>query len=181
MAADNEKSEPAHSRLSFNILKAPLDRIWRSNSSPRPPSPSTHKPIYQVINKSGLPGQDSTEQSEKPHHHDSQRSGIKNNAKAGQKSENSKRVSTDRYNDEEFLKNGPEELTSLFKPLSMNMSKRRELVDLERRGRWMFSEIDFDSMFSYLVMTTWAFTNLEFKIWRDKLLRSGREFILFAV
>lgn len=56
------------------------------------------------------------------------------------KADNKKREAMARMNDERFLAEGPPELTKLYKPLSMNMSKR---WDHEARVR--FADLDFAS------------------------------------
>lgn len=54
------------------------------------------------------------------------------------KAENKKRQSLARIEDERFLKEGPPQLTKLYKPFSMNMSKR-----WDQEKRQLFKELDF--------------------------------------
>ncbi|TVY24926.1 Aspartate--tRNA ligase, cytoplasmic [Lachnellula hyalina] len=57
------------------------------------------------------------------------------------KAENKKRQSLARIEDERFLKEGPPQLTKLYKPFSMNMSKR-----WDQEKRQLFKELDFKQM-----------------------------------
>jgi aspartyl-tRNA synthetase len=63
--------------------------------------------------------------------------------KARTKAENKKRESMARIEDEQFLREGPPALTKLYKPFSMNMSKR-----WDQEKRILFKELDFKSKFS---------------------------------
>jgi hypothetical protein len=56
------------------------------------------------------------------------------------KAENKKRQSMARIEDERFLQVGPPDLTKLYRPYSMNMSKR-----WTREHRVLFKELDFAS------------------------------------
>lgn len=58
--------------------------------------------------------------------------------KARIKAENKKRQSLARIEDERFLKEGPPQLTKLYKPFSMNMSKK-----WDQEKRQLFKELDF--------------------------------------
>ena len=58
--------------------------------------------------------------------------------KARTKAENKKRQSMARIEDERFLKEGPPALTKLYKPYSMNMSKK-----WDQEKRQLFKELDF--------------------------------------
>ena len=60
--------------------------------------------------------------------------------KAKTKAENKKRESMARIEDEQFLQHGPPALTKLYKPFSMNMSKR-----WDQEKRILFKELDFES------------------------------------
>jgi hypothetical protein len=61
--------------------------------------------------------------------------------KARIKAENKKRESMARIDDEKFLEEGPPELTKLYRPYSMNMSKR-----WNHENRVLFKDMDFESM-----------------------------------
>lgn len=63
--------------------------------------------------------------------------------KARTKAENKKRESMARIEDEQFLREGPPALTKLYKPFSMNMSKR-----WDQEKRILFKELDFKREFS---------------------------------
>jgi ergosteryl-3beta-O-L-aspartate synthase len=63
--------------------------------------------------------------------------------KARTKAENKKRQSMARIKDERFLKEGPPALTKLYKPYSMNMSKR-----WDQEKRILFKELDFKRGFA---------------------------------
>ncbi|TVY92650.1 Aspartate--tRNA ligase, cytoplasmic [Lachnellula willkommii] len=58
--------------------------------------------------------------------------------KARTKAENKKRQSLARLEEERFLKEGPPQLTKLYKPFSMNMSKK-----WDQEKRQLFKELDF--------------------------------------
>jgi aspartyl-tRNA synthetase len=64
--------------------------------------------------------------------------------KANGKTQSWKQLSNARKRDEEFLRHGPPELTKLYKPLSMNMSKHHKGDCIEFDGRYNFEELDFD-------------------------------------
>ncbi|TVY59555.1 Cytoplasmic aspartate--tRNA ligase, partial [Lachnellula suecica] len=61
--------------------------------------------------------------------------------KARTKAENKKRQSLARIEDEKFLREGPPALTKLYKPYSMNMSKK-----WDQEKRILFKELDFKQM-----------------------------------
>lgn len=87
--------------------------------------------------------------------------------KARIKAENKKRQSLARIEDEKFIKEGPPELTKLYKPYSMNMSKR-----WDQEKRLLFKELDFKSQFSLprrnLLQLLIALQN-----WMERSLHSG--------
>lgn len=58
------------------------------------------------------------------------------------KAETRKRESMARIEDEKFLEEGPEDMTKLYRPFSMNQSKRRP-----NENRALFKDLDFASMF----------------------------------
>lgn len=59
------------------------------------------------------------------------------------KAENKKKQSLAKIEDERFLREGPPSLTKLYKPYSMNMSKR-----WDQEKRLLFKELDWKSMFT---------------------------------
>jgi valyl-tRNA synthetase len=61
--------------------------------------------------------------------------------KARVKAENKKRESMARIDDEKFLEEGPPELTQLYRPYSMNQSKR-----WNHENRVLFKELNFERM-----------------------------------
>lgn len=68
------------------------------------------------------------------------------------KAENKKRQSLAKIEDENFLATGPPALTKLYRPYSMNMSKR-----WNHENRVLFKDLDFESMFTldFPVCTYW--------------------------
>lgn len=72
--------------------------------------------------------------------------------KARMKAENKKRQSMARIEDEKFLEEGPPDLTKLYRPYSMNMSKR-----WNKEHRVLFKEMDFQSKSS--IRENWTVSN----------------------
>ncbi len=68
------------------------------------------------------------------------------------KIENKKREIMAKIEDERFIKEGPPELTKLYRPYSMNMSKR-----WNHENRILFKDVDWESMcpVAALVRTDW--------------------------
>lgn len=58
------------------------------------------------------------------------------------KAETRKRETMARIEDEKFLEEGPPDMTKLYKPFSMNMSKERN-----NENRVLFKDLDFESMY----------------------------------
>lgn len=136
------KAEGIKSKLTEKI-KAPLRRLKKGDKSEATqPSPAIHRPVFAARNVPegvALNGEDSSQHYRaKPKRPKHERIEKRNHR------EQQYGVSA-RERDEEFLKHGPPELTSLYKPLSLNMSKTRKRHDeeIEYYGRYQFEELDF--------------------------------------
>jgi hypothetical protein len=149
----SENDEGPGPKLPLVMLKAPLGKLKQiatrsqSNSAASETSQSsaseTHHPRFTVRN-----GPHAMDKNGEPpvRRHSGGRKSAKSESKATRKSESWRQINSTREKDEEFLKNGPPELTNLYKPLSMNMSQRRENQGLEHSGRYQFEELDFRRM-----------------------------------
>ena len=154
---EDVKSYGIKSKLTEKI-KAPLRRLKKGGKpEANQPSQITHKPVFAARN---LPqgvapnGEDLSRQYQaKPKRAKHERRETRNHR------EQQYGVSA-RERDAEFLKHGPPELTGLYKPLSLNMSKtrKRHSEEIEYFGRYQFEELDFSGMLSFflpLIQRSW--------------------------
>jgi len=152
----NRSGEGSEYKLPLIMFKAPIEKLKdiasrsRSNSPASQPSTSPpserHHPRFPRWNRPDT--KDTKDKDgEGPVHRDSGgRRRAKSESNARRKRQSWRHIDSIREKDEEFLKNGPSELINLFKPLSMNMSKRRENEGKRHSGRCQFEELDFDCM-----------------------------------
>lgn len=139
---EDGKADGIKSKLTEKI-KAPLRRLKKGGKpEANQPSQVTHKPVFAARNVPqgvALNGEDSSRQYRaKPKRAKHERRETRSHR------EQQYGVSA-RERDAEFLKHGPPELTDLYKPLSMNMSKTRRRRDeqIEYYGRYQFEELHF--------------------------------------
>lgn len=152
----NRCGEGSEYKLPLVMLKAPIEKLKdiasRSRSNSPTSQPSTSPPSERHLPRFPRWTRPDTKDTkdkdaEAPVRRDQGgRKRAKSESHVRKKRQSWRHIDTIREKDEEFLKNGPSELTSLFKPLSMNMSKRRENEGKRHSGRCQFEELDFDCM-----------------------------------
>lgn len=141
---EDSKADGIKSKLAEKI-RAPLKRL-KKGGKPEAPQRATHKPVFAARNIPqgvALNGEASGRQYQsKPKRRKHERRETRTHR------EQQYGISA-RERDAEFLKHGPSELTSLYKPLSLNMSKTRKRPEeqIEYYGRYQFEELAFSSTF----------------------------------
>jgi hypothetical protein len=139
------KAEGIGSHLAQKV-KARLSWPRKGNNlEPNSSPPDMHKPIVAVPDGSQemrFNAEDSNS------HHPTTAERENGESKAIRKSNNEKDKDTAYQKDDKFPKQGPPELTNLYRPLSMNMSKTRKEGEeaIESCGRYQFEDLDFSSM-----------------------------------
>lgn len=140
---ENSKANGVKGKLAEKI-KAPLRRLkQRGKPQANVPSQVTHRPVFAARNvPQGI--EITSEDSRRRHQPRPKRAKHERREETKDHREEQYGVSA-RERDDEFLKHGPTELTRLYKPLSMNMSKTRKRCDeeIEYYGRYQFEELDF--------------------------------------
>lgn len=124
-------------------LKAPLRRLKKEGKPEKnQPSQVMHRPVFAARNVPQgvvLNGEDSGR------HYQERHKKEKHERRETRSHREQLYGISAREKDDEFLKDGPSELTKLYKPLSVNMSKNRKRRDeeIEYYGRYQFEELDF--------------------------------------
>ncbi|KFX93200.1 hypothetical protein O988_06936, partial [Pseudogymnoascus sp. VKM F-3808] len=149
--ASNEldgKAEGIGSQLAEK-LKAPLSRLRKGNNPGSNPPPSAmHKPVVAV--RDG-PQEVRFNAEDSNSHQPTISERAKGEGKAIRKSNDEKDKTAARENDDHFLKQGPPELTTLYKPLGMNMSKTRNKGEERPYGRYQLEELEFSNMIDQII------------------------------
>lgn len=132
----------------MSFLKKHLNKLRDGRDSPTD-GPSSLKKIEQQLNGaisedtspggSGANTPDSRRRSREQIREERVRRSLD---KERSKAEAKKRQSLARMEEERFLEEGPENMTRLYKPFSMNMSKHRD-----NQARVLFKELDFPGTF----------------------------------
>lgn len=147
---EDGKADGIKSKLAQK-LKAPLRRLKKGGKPPEANEPSriTHRPVFAARNIPqgvALTGEDSTR------HHRARPKRAKHERKETRSHREQQYGISAREKDGEFLEHGPPELTRLYKPLSINMSKTRKRGDevMEYYGRYQFEELDFSGTLFFI-------------------------------
>jgi hypothetical protein len=146
---EDGKADGIKSKLAQK-LKAPLRRLKKGGKpEANEPSRITHRPVFAARNiPQGvtLTGEDSTR------HHGPRPKRSKHERRESRTHKEQQYGNSAREKDAEFLKHGPPELTRLYKPLSINMSKTRIRGDevMEYYGRYQFEELDFSGTLFFI-------------------------------
>ncbi|KFY55186.1 hypothetical protein V496_07086 [Pseudogymnoascus sp. VKM F-4515 (FW-2607)] len=148
--AENDKADGIKSNLAEK-LKAPLRRLKKGgNPEANQPSQVTHRPVFAARN---VPQGVVLNGEEKGRHYRARHKKTKHERRETRSHREQQYGISAREKDDEFLKNGPPELTKLYKPLSLNMSKTRKRRDeeIEYYGRYQFEELDFSDQIGNIV------------------------------
>lgn len=152
---EDGKADGVKSKLAQK-LKAPLRRL-KTGGKPEvnEPSPISHRPVFAARNVPqgvALTGEDSTR------HHRARPKRAKHERRETRSHKEQQYGISAREKDAEFLKHGPPELTRLYKPLSINMSKTRKRGDekMEYYGRYQFEELDFSGTLFFIGLSPMA-------------------------
>ncbi|OBT66833.1 hypothetical protein VE03_04052 [Pseudogymnoascus sp. 23342-1-I1] len=147
---ENSKAGGIKSKLAEK-LKAPLRRLKKGGKpEANQPSQITHKPVFAARNVPqgvALNGEDSGR------HYRAKPKKAKHERRETRSHREQQYGISAREKDAEYLKHGPPELTKLYKPLSINMSKTRKRRDeeIEYYGRYQFEELDFSDQIGNIV------------------------------
>jgi hypothetical protein len=142
---EEDKTRGVKSKL-VEKIKAPLTRLKKGvNPQPASQPPVIHKPRFAARNR---PQDGRFNIGDLNQHYPSRPKRAKSESKGIRQSNDPIYRTAAREKDEEFLKHGPPELTSLYRPLSINMSKTRKGGEegIEYYGRYQFEELDFSGM-----------------------------------
>ncbi|KFY16359.1 hypothetical protein V492_01401 [Pseudogymnoascus sp. VKM F-4246] len=141
---EDGKVDGIKSKLAEKI-KAPLRRLKKGDKRDENQPPQvTHRPVFAARNVPqgvALNGEDSSR------HYRARPKRAKHERKETRSHREQQYGLSARERDAEFLSHGPPELTKLYKPLSINMSKTRTRRDeeIEHYGRYQFEELDFSN------------------------------------
>jgi aspartyl-tRNA synthetase len=130
--------------MAFKAIRKPFDKLRRlgpSTESSRTSSAETRS------REKSLSAPPSGNGSAHPKYRDPEDVAAERRKKGGEQERKKAAVrlqeAAAKRRDEKFLEEGPDESTRLFRPLSMNMSKRREYGE-----RFLFEDLEIAGMFS---------------------------------
>ncbi|KFY27476.1 hypothetical protein V493_03460 [Pseudogymnoascus sp. VKM F-4281 (FW-2241)] len=151
-ASNEEDGNASGIRNKFaHKITAPLRRLTKGGKhDENPPSQATHKPVFPARN---IPQGVSLDGEDSSRHYRARPKKTKHEKRETRNHREQQYGISARERDAEFLKYGPTELTRLYRPLSINMSKTRKRrdEDIEYYGRYQFEELDFADKIGHIV------------------------------
>ncbi|KFY78560.1 hypothetical protein V499_02304 [Pseudogymnoascus sp. VKM F-103] len=132
-------------------LKAPLRRLKTGGKlEENEPSRIAHRPVFAARN---VPEGVAVTSEDSTRHQRARPKRAKHERRETRRHKEQQYGISAREKDAKFLSHGPPELTKLYKPLSINMSKTRKRSDeeMEYYGRYQFEELDFSDEIGHII------------------------------